>query len=47
MSLIDVPARKKPKPSRGWFHEIISTFVYPLLAVVAVGLLLGWAPVAR
>ena len=36
MSSIDVPARKKPKPSRGWFHEIISTFVYPLLAVVAV-----------
>jgi signal peptidase I len=43
MSLSDAPStklKKKAKPARGWFHEIISTFVYPLLAVVAVYTLL-------
>ncbi|BCW89078.1 Signal peptidase I [Alphaproteobacteria bacterium SO-S41] len=40
MSLSDAPVTKKAKRNRGWFHEIISTFVYPLVAVVAVYTLL-------
>ena len=40
MSLSDAPARKKPSRARGWIHEIISTLVYPLLAVLAVYTLL-------
>jgi signal peptidase I len=37
MSLSDAPAKTKSKSAkRGWFHEIVSTIVYPLLTVVAI-----------
>ena len=37
MSLSDAPAKTKRKAAkRGWFHEIVSTIVYPLLTVVAI-----------
>lgn len=36
MSLNDAVPSKKRRKKRGWFHEIISTFVYPLLLVLGV-----------
>jgi signal peptidase I len=37
MSLTDAaPSKKKQRKTRGWFHEIVSTFVYPLLLVLGV-----------
>ena len=36
MSLTDAIPSKKQRKKRGWFHEIVSTFVYPLLLVFGV-----------
>ncbi len=36
MSLTDAVPTKKQRKKRGWFHEIVSTFVYPLLLVLGV-----------
>lgn len=36
MSLTDAVSTKKQRKKRGWLHEIISTFVYPLLLVLGV-----------
>lgn len=37
MSLSEAPTTTtKKKPARGWFREIVSTVVYPLVAVVAI-----------
>lgn len=36
MSLTDTTTKKTKKQSRGWFAELMSTIVYPLVTVVAV-----------
>lgn len=36
MPLTDAVPAKKQRKKRGWFHEIVSTFVYPLALVVGV-----------